>query len=297
MLPKNPIRKAIDQPSYGLKWVKNNLPEAAVEGIHTKLNARYPFDHEWDLLIILDACRYDLAISNNPEAWEGPECVWSPGWTSKAWIRRTFTNASKSELCKTSYVTANPFSELVPNKESLYELDEVWRYGFDEEIGAVPPRPVTDRAIQTLRQNDLQRCIVHYMQPHLPPIEGEKRWGFCSDDKRWDRNPWKAVESGNEDPEEVESAYRSNMSEVIKDVQLLLKNAEAERVVITSDHGNFLGEGGQWGHYHQYARHPSIREVPWWKTTAMDTEKYEPSTQKDNTETDRNKQLEALGYK
>jgi len=50
-------------------------------------------------------------------------------------------------------------------------LDEVWTYAWDNELNTIPARPITDRAISTWRQEDVNKMIVHYMQPHVPFID------------------------------------------------------------------------------------------------------------------------------
>ncbi|TKX74502.1 hypothetical protein EXE46_09090 [Halorubrum sp. GN11_10-6_MGM] len=81
-------------------------------------------------------------------------------------------------------------------------------------------------------------------------------------------------------------------------MELLLDNIDAERVVITADHGEAFGEYGFY--WHKVACPlPIVRQVPWIETTAEDTGGYEPDgwdkSEKKN-ETCINERLKALGY-
>ena len=51
-------------------------------------------------------------------------------------------------------------------------MREVWRDAWDYDRGTVLPRAVTDAAIRAGRNQDLDRLVVHYMQPHFPCIAG-----------------------------------------------------------------------------------------------------------------------------
>lgn len=59
-LPDQAIRKAIVNPKDVLTYLKKPV---IGQNIITPIYGRYLFDHEWDLAIILDACRYDVAES------------------------------------------------------------------------------------------------------------------------------------------------------------------------------------------------------------------------------------------
>lgn len=299
-IPDHPISKAVRNPAKAVTWIKNRIIE---EQIVTPLRARYLFDHNWEVAIILDACRYDLAVTRgvkHPICLDAPERVYSVASNSADWIRRTFESASANELDRTAYITGNLYTNRLPKGELAY-LDCVWKYAWDDQLGCVPPRPLTDRAIKVAREGIADRYIIHYMQPHLPPVrdppykvnrtlprEGEG----ANDLSAWDR-----VKEGEIDEEVIRSAYRENLDPVLDEVQLLLKNVNASNVVITSDHGNYLGEGGQWGHPNFQMAAP-VRHVPWWETEATDGKTYEANEyDRESKTTSREQQLRALGYK
>lgn len=275
------------------------------ERLLTRFHGRYLFDRDWDLAVVLDACRYDLAAErerSRPDGLGDPERVYSVGGHSADWIERTFEAASDSTVSETTYVCANPFTDRAP-AEKLRYLDRVYRYAWDSELGTVPPRSVTDRAIRLMRRGTASRYVVHYMQPHLPPLKPSEvdygRWepteGIRGDVTERSGVGWELAESG-EATEAVVRDYRSNLDPVLEEVALLLKNVQAPKVVVTADHGNYLGGRGRWGHPPRHV-HPAVRHVPWWETEATDEGIHSPARYDRTNEVSRDHQLEALGYR
>lgn len=100
------------------------------------------FDQKWDVCLVLDACRVDLldSVADAYEFVEGGQSIYSVGGTSPEWIEETFGKRSPAMLESIGYVTGNPHSSQVDiNTDRFGVLDEVWRYGWDSDIGVVPP--------------------------------------------------------------------------------------------------------------------------------------------------------------
>ncbi len=76
-----------------------------------------------------------------------------------------------------------------------------------------------------------------------------------------EKNPWDDLAEGKVSLEEFMTAYTDNLKLVLKNVKSLLPSLEGE-VIITSDHGNCLGEMGLHHHPGGYHIKPLI-EVPW----------------------------------
>lgn len=257
------------------------------------------YEREWDTLVILDACRVDLLREVASEyPFVGPiESYESVGSMSEEWMEKTFTDEYASETRQTAYVTSNIFSERALSSDQFCELDEVWRYAWDDDLGIVPPRPVTDRAISIARNQQPDRLIVHYMQPHHPFIAGESPDGFAADPfgRENELTVVDALRKGRISRETFWNAYRENLRLVLEDVAVLLANHDAERVVLTADHGDALGE---WGIYDHPAGclHPAVKNVPWSETTATDGGDYESRVTPKNQEADIKERLRGLGY-
>jgi phosphopentomutase len=95
----------------------------------------------------------------------------------------------------------------------------------------------------------------------------------------------------------VWQGYRQNLRCVLKDIDLLIKNIDAEKVVITADHGNAVGEWGIYGPTITMQIH-AVQVVPCVETTAVDQGEYKPDESKStiNNQTVKNR-LTQLGYK
>lgn len=243
-----------------------------------RLRADPVLDADWDLLVVLDACRGDLwaeVVGADADLPVGTTRI-SPGGTSTEWLEAVFGAADPGDLADIGYVTANPYSDAHVDGTELGRLEEVWRYAWDDDLGTVRPRAVTDAAIRVGRETDLDRLVVHYMQPHFPSIVDDRGDGVALRAFGEESlSVWEDLRFGLRAPADVWSAYRANLRTVLDDVRLLLTNVDADRAVVTADHGNAFGERGLYGHAAGVALRP-LREVPWAVTTATDTGSYEP---------------------
>lgn len=272
------------------------------------------FDREWDVLVVLDGCRVDLLreVAGRHDFVDEVDDAWSVGSTSAEWIRETFGGREEASE-DVAYVTANPF--VADYRELLADVsvDDVWQYGFDDDLGTIPPRIVTDRAITAHRERRPDRMVVHYMQPHHPfvgdvqsvsvdtsvdDIVGQRTDG----DDGWepgsvhDNNVWYEIKRGEVAADAVWESYRSNLELVLAEVELLLENVDGD-VAISADHGNAMGELGMYGHPMGFL-HPSVRKVPWVECEARDEGTHAPAEyDTGSTDDSRTEQLEALGYR
>ena len=60
----------------------------------------------------------------------------------------------------------------------------------------------------------------------------------------------------------IRNAYKENLEVVLESVAELLEHISG-RILITADHGEYLGENGRYGHGFKVPRRPPIVEVPW----------------------------------
>jgi len=292
-------------------------------GLWTTISTRYPFgtniySREWDALLILDTCRVDALreVAAEYEFLSEVESIWSVGSTSSEWVANTFRSKYRDEIQQTVQVTANSHAkkilanddypaqqfrgplthvkqDWVPADEFLY-IDHLWEYVEKEQIGHTPPVYLTDRAISVGRELDPGRLIIHYSQPHAP----YSAQAINEDRSRYDYElePFNALRNG-ASLDDVWDSYLDELRRVLDSVELLLENLDADKVVITADHGEAFGEWGMYGHW-QGLPSPYVRRVPWATTTATDERTFEPSVEP-QTEAKReiDEQLEALGYK
>ena len=263
------------------------------------------FDREWDVLVVLDACRADLlrSVAPDTDVLDSVETVRSVGSSSSEWLENTFLD--HPETGRTVMVTGNTWTDRYLDAEAFAALDEVWKYAWDDDLGTVPAPAVTDRAIAAARERDPDRLVVHYMQPHHPfvpdPLDGDDglaRTGSHSNTT----NPWVALRRGEVTAERVRAAYRANLRYVLAAVSGLVENVDG-RVAVTADHGNLFGEWGLYGHPMRTPV-PALLRVPWAETTGVDRASRSPSLEPPEplpvsrvygADSDRDR-LDALGY-
>jgi hypothetical protein len=263
------------------------------------INGSSIFSKDWDLCVVLDACRADelarlkseFELLTEVDTFDSlASCTWR-------WLPETI-DKSNTALSDTAYISANPFTDEFCDGEFAH-LDEVWRYAWSEDKGTVLPRDVTNRAISYARHNEWDRLLVHYLQPHVPFVNSDH---FRASKQNFDLDresppdEWDRVTSGGLDRETAITGYRDNLMSVLESVETLLTNIDAETAVITADHGEAFGEYGIYGH-------PDVplgclTTVPWVETTATDERTHCPPSY-DTVSRDESaveSHLEALGY-
>lgn len=290
-----------------LRGTKVSVNELYIGGLR-RLGKRWNygeaiFEREWDMLIILDACRPD-ALATVADEYEFLPTGEIPTHTSLGsqsleWMEKNFSSEYEGEISETVYVTSNVFSREL-DEERFAHLDEVWRYSWDDDLGTIPPESVTDRTISIAREENPARLIAHYMQPHQPyrSFANGGRVKRTLNHDAVPNSPIHQLQRGEADRTKVWNAYVDNLRWVLNEVEVLLRNIDAERVVVSADHGEAMGEW--WCYEHpEYAPIPTLKRVPWVSTSASDTREYVPTLEPqeanldDGTVSDR---LADLGY-
>ena len=253
------------------------------------------YETDWDLLVVLDACRVDAMaeVIDEYSFLNELHTHRSTASTSGEWMRTSFTTEYEQELQNTVYVSANQHISEVEDSPFL-GFEDVYNYGWDSDYGTVLADTVTDVAIQTGREyaDSRDRMIVHYMQPHFPSIPKPLGHGNKFD------NVWKGLMVGRGNRDDIWESYLKNLRYVLNHVEVLLKNIDADTVVITADHGNAMGE---WGVYAHPLGVPinCVKTVPWCPTSANDEQTRTASVMKEEPSVDAtvNDRLKSLGYR
>lgn len=268
------------------EWLLSRLIPFIHTGVYpTRAKGIDVMGADWDTLIILDACRADLFEERVPtSSFDSYDRVVSRGSTTSEWIRQTFGDGSFGD---TVYVSANPFVSRYAG-DRFHRLYEPWWHEFDTASQTVLPGDTTAVALEALDAHPDKRLIVHYMQPHHPFVETPElqyRGWDISDFDDWTehhpgsataevdrgpggpRTPWDAMDRGTAGYDAVWSAYGRNLELVMADVDRLLAAVDG-RTVVTSDHGNLLGERTWPVPIRMYGHRPGVRhrglvEVPW----------------------------------
>lgn len=292
-----------ESPSFAAKRSGQEL----MEGVLRKIPGRSGdpiWEREWDVLVILDACRYDVFSDQYQGAdWlRQLESITSVGSASPEWMDKTFTSEYLDQMASTAYVTGNPYSENHASADTLGLLDEVWRYVWDEDLGTIPPKPLTNQAVKHYRTGEYNRLIVHYMQPHWPYITDPLMYGFDPEHVTGEgstQNPFDRQNRGNLSRADHMERYTSNLEYVTDHVrETLLTAIDADTVAITADHATLFGEYGLYKHPTNVPL-PALRRVPWAVTSASHTSDFEPRELTNNQSeinTSREEQLRNLGY-
>lgn len=288
--------------------------------INFSITSRYPlgtniFSRDWDLAIVLDACRVDCiaAVASEYDFIGDVSAVWSVGSSSHEWTTQTFSREYLDEVRGTAFLSANPFSHrtlvrghtppyrsVCPfgsfawdpvSADDLSYYEQVTNEGMDCET--VPPSKITDRLISVGRADDYQRVVAHYFQPHQPFLKpGEDPMEVS---ELMYHHPMEMYDRGELSYDELWEAQLDALRTVLDCIEVLLSNFEAENVVITADHGQLLGEFGVTGHPGGLPA-PQIKRTPWIETTAADEETYTPRAEADRSTDVPEERLKNLGY-
>ncbi|WP_458206679.1 hypothetical protein [Haladaptatus sp. NG-SE-30] len=226
-------------------------------------------EEDWDNLLILDGCRYDLyedrtSIEGNLQRRT------SRGSESWEFMQGNFVDGSFHD---TVYVTANPHAYKLDD-DVFYRIVNLLEEDWDSELKTVLPEDVAQAARETHERYPNKRLLIHFMQPHFPFIGETGRridqGGIVmhrDDESVDDLMIWGKLMYGFIDKETVWQAYRENLDLVLSTVSELLPDIPG-RSIITSDHGNLVGER-LWPIPTRGYGHPSgitapeLVEVPW----------------------------------
>jgi hypothetical protein len=220
------------------------------------------------IIVILDSCRFDYFNEEIDSYVAGDlKMAYTPATATIQYIQTIWDGQYDLTYitgmpAPTNYAFKRKGLEYRP-EEHFSEFVHVWQSCNSKELGAVPPEVMTEAAFE----NDSDRKVVHYVQPHAPYI-GNERLRDTEDDTSWGESLEDIYTkigrydiSQKEIPDEsLKKAYRSNLCRVLNSVEELVSRVDVP-VVITGDHGEFLGESDRY--IHGGPRHPILCEVPW----------------------------------
>jgi hypothetical protein len=211
-------------------------------------------EEDWDVLVVLDACRYDFFEEGNSLGGRLDRKT-SLGASSEEWLNKNFDGYYEDIV----YISANPY--VTPTDDGGFKSDrhfpgeQVYSLILEDDMqekGVVSPEKLTEKALSVSENFLDKRIIVHYMQPHIPYIgDPDHPQGTVAD---------VAKEVGDEKLKEL---YKANLERVMNSVERLTKNMSGD-IVVTADHGEMLGEHGLYGHY-PGIYFDELVEVPWLK--------------------------------
>jgi len=237
-------------------WRQRAIPFAADQFTHAYYDyfrtnrGTYVINEEWDNLIILDGCRYDV-FSEVSDLDYPLESRISRGASSLEFVEENFTGR---QLYDTIYVTANPFVDKVAS-DAFHAVVDVWDYGWDSDLHTVTPEKMVEEILKVRSEYPDKHLITHFMQPHHPFI-GERgrsiikgQTGFkntrksAKDEPRDDHTRvwYHLLQDGEITAKEAWSAYKENLEVTLPHVKQLIE-VLPNRTVVTADHGNLFDE-------------------------------------------------------
>ncbi|WP_396613376.1 hypothetical protein ACH9L7_17260 (plasmid) [Haloferax sp. S1W] len=260
------------------------------------------FESDWDNLLILDACRYDTFEEFSALPGTLTSRV-SRGSATSEWIRANFHGRS---LHDTVYVSASPM--LYRNRDTVdvqfHDVVNIWKKeGWNDEFRTVLPETVNAAVRRATEQYPNKRLLIHYLQPHFPFLGPTGSEQFYADRLNFH---WMDMTTGDldTDPEVVRQAYRENVELVLPYVDRLLHKLPG-KTVVTSDHGQMLGERGFPIPVRGYGHPPGIyndvlTRVPWHEYTngaRKEIVAEKPTLERDDVDEETvSERLEQLGY-
>lgn len=236
-------------------------------------------DEDWDLLVVLTACRYDAFREVN-EIPGRLDCVEAKGTSLMEWLTENFTEYHDDVV----YVSGNPritdieyeaHAGTFRGTDHFHAVRNVGHEAWDRERNTVPAEAVTDAAVEMRAEHPDKRVIVHYLQPHAPwigepSIDGADLGLDYDSPFQWfqesdEYGPWGefglAVDRYGVGA--VREAYRGNLEYILTEVQRLIDALDVDgKTVVTGDHGEAIGEKF-------LVEHPAgvytseLVEVPW----------------------------------
>jgi len=277
---------------------------------------------DWDCLIILDACRYDIFekvyrefFTHNGNLKKAVSCAYS----TPEFLFRVFYDKNLND---TIYVSGNGFinsknvpipAKLTDQKEDFVaskhfkKVIDVWDEGWSQKYGTVHPEEMNKHALVSMHLRPKLRHIIHYVQPHEPYIyygggiggaflggankKKTLKWKdklnhklnkYFTNETIWTISGWLGVLPKNGKGniyykygrQGFMKGYEEDLKLALEYVKSLIEKFPNKKFVITADHGEMLGEKGNYGHFNSHrnlreikseVERKVLREVPWFE--------------------------------
>lgn len=266
-------------------------------------------DRDWDHLVLLDGCRFDLFEEVNQIEGELTNII-SVGSGTSEWLKNTFENRTCYDIV---YVTANPMYRSIDFESPFHAIVDVWDNRWDHNLNTVSPLDMREATIEAEKKYPNKRILTHWLQPHYPFIaDSANKIGNHAGIH--DINPnvsnpqqeqviWEKLRNGTVGQNSVWTAYRENLELALREVDILVDQLDG-RIVITSDHGNMLGERA-WPIPVRLYGHPleiyteELVKVPWFvieNRSRRNIEAESPEPISNDMKSDISDRLRDLGY-
>lgn len=267
---------------------------------------------DWDTMVVLDACRYDMfeRLHDLPGSLSARR---SRGSATDEFVDANFPDATYHDIV---YVTANPRVNICFDGD-FHAIVDVWADAWDDKLGTVPPNAIADATLRAQSEYPNKRIISHFVQPHAPFIGEFARSNLPTHSTMSNHRPdvdayettsrdniWAMLRAGDVDRDVVLKAYDENLELTLPHVKRIVEG-ESGKTVVTSDHGNLIGERlppfmrRMYGHPAGLHAAPLVT-VPWLEVTSDTRRDIVTDPPERHVETgvsaDVSKKLKDLGY-
>jgi len=259
-------------------------------------------EKDWKILIILDACRYDYFEKTYRDYLDGNlKKVESAGSHTSEWLKRTWDgNFYEDIIYINSNPVVLRTDGFNPDEKFFKVINLLGDNYWNEELDTVLPSTVSKQTRMARAKYPRKRIVSHFIQPHAPYLDigslsGRLKKGYREDGnedpsftntvrsmlgsigvallgklefRKIRRRLGLAVEDDVElaekmyGDEKLREFYENNIKEVLKEVSKLVGRLPDKNIVVTTDHGELLGEEGYYSHFVK-AEHRLLRTVPW----------------------------------
>lgn len=221
----------------------------------------------WRTIIVADAARADMTREIDPR-YEPVISLACPTWK---WCKQFWSLEGRDQV----WITANPEPTHTLRREAWPDhvtMVDAWRDLWQEfggppqgPLGSVHPERMTDYVLDWVTESGQpERLVVFYLQPHAPfifePLPVAVGNIAQSPTGKNGGSVAQAIERGDIMWGDVRRSYRANLAGVLPEAERLAAGLDGLSIV-TSDHGEALGEGGEFGHAGAHWR--GLREVPY----------------------------------
>lgn len=222
----------------------------------------------WDVLVVLDACRVDTLrkIAGWPVGSAVSPASCTPEWLAAVADRGTFDG--------THIIAGNPQYAKVDEKLGQQSMNRFWETHWNDHLQTTLPEPMLEMASEKV-SNATNGVVVHLQPPHWPYIArlGDS-WSLAYNDL----GPWKA---GDEKTVSLQVAMQRGLINInkarrayqasVQSIWEILREYLAEwlddgyTIIVTADHGETFGRIQEFGFYeHPCGCHiAQLVNVPW----------------------------------
>jgi len=221
------------------------------------------FSQDWDNAIILDACRYDAFKKTHgfPGSLEKKK---SKASSTSEFIKANFSNKKLDDVI---YISGNTWFRRLKQ-----EINSEVHALFD--VSSNTERSKIERTVKCAKYCEKEfpnkRLLIHFIPPHHPLVGSTAKDHLPSADEQLERPFYERIRKGEIEisDETLMQAYTENLERIFPEVKELLSSLDG-KTIITSDHGEMLGEKSEPIPLKYYGHVPGLytdelTEIPWY---------------------------------